>query len=160
QRGAFVRGWFSEDAEKAAGVLGLVQGSPAMGDLASNGLLLTLTCFTAERHALDPETTRRVDIYRCVVRDIVRGAWREDALPERSPRVEALLRLCQRLAWELFQPAPERSVFLVSEVWDAVERLSRAASMDWVEQVLTQLQEVGFLVSPGTGRLMFLHRTF
>jgi hypothetical protein len=156
----FVRGWFPDCEERASATLSLVQGNPAMDDLASNGLLLTLTCFTAERHALDPEDTRRVDVYRLVARDVVRGAWRDDAIPENHPRVTSLLRLCRRLAWKLFKSAPERSVFADDEVCDAIERVSGSRSIDWVEEVISQLRTVGLLVSPGVNQVMFLHRTF
>src|SRR5262249_658219 len=117
QRRRFVRGWYPNDDEHGARVLELVQGNPSLAAAGSNGLLLTLVCFSGERHALG-SGTRRVDVYRRVMRDLVRAAWREDALPETDAHVRTLLRLMRRVAWELFSANPSRTVFGDEEVRD------------------------------------------
>jgi HEAT repeat protein len=161
----FISRWFQgqwQGEPHAQQVRELVQGNPRFEGLTQCPLLLTLTCVVAERHPL-PADARRVDLYRRILRDMVRRVWGPNPLPANHPKVIELISLLQRLAWSLFDPDnPGRTFFRDSEVYSRLARAVdslRLAGRD-TTQVLEELQQTGLLVCPSSGQLMFLHRTF
>jgi hypothetical protein len=160
QRRAFIDNWFKDDESKKSRVRELGQANPQFGDLTRNPLLLTLTCATAEKHELSPQQARRVDLYRYIVRDIARGAWKEDARVN-DQQISLLVRLLQSAAWELFHPDPRRTSFDDNEWIDALLKAGKALPVTWhLDKVFLQLKVGGFVVSPAIGQSMFVHRSF
>lgn len=160
QRRLFISNWLSDNDTRRARVLDLLQSNSQFSDLASNALLLTLTCAIAERHDLSPDEMRRVDLYRLIVPDMVQGVWRDNPLDADDPRVSVITRLLRQIAWELFRVNPARTAFSDDELMDVIKQASGLASSEWLEQTMRDLRATGLLVSPASGRRMFLHRTF
>jgi HEAT repeat protein len=161
QRRQFVHNWFKHDTRCQANVLELVQGNPQFGDLTRNALLLTLTCATVERHELRPDETRRVDLYRFIVRDMVREVWKDDALADDDPHVSLMVRLLRHVVWALYRVNPARTLFPDDEWIDEIVRAAKGLGLRWdTQEVLDELRATGLLVSPALGKRMFLHRTF
>jgi len=159
QRREFLGNWFKDDAVRRAHVVEILQGDPQFGDLTRNALLLTLTCATAECHDALPDEARRIDLYRLIVPDMVRGIWKDNTLAADDPRISVMLRLLQRVAWELFLANPARAAFTDDELMDAIERTNGSSSAEWLEQTVRELRATGLLISPASGQRMFLHRT-
>jgi HEAT repeat protein len=158
QRQQFVDKWFSHDAAAKGRLIQLVQSNPLFDDLTRHGLLLTITCATAERHSLEA-AVRRVEMYRFAVRDMVRQIWKEDATAKDDPAIGGMLRLLRHVAWSLFQRDPARNLFSEDELSQVV-RDARESGPGWSEaRVLKALRRTGLIVSPAEGRRMFLHRT-
>jgi formylglycine-generating enzyme required for sulfatase activity len=164
RRSFIVERWFSGDPVAGARVLALVEGHPQFQDMAINGLSLTLICATAERHHLDPETTRRVHLYDLAVRDMVRRAHKVNPLPDDSLEVENRLLVLPRVAWTLFQSHAADKVFSYPEWHKALLASCTAEQIAdpprFAKELTYDLAETGLLVSPASGTWMFLHRTF
>jgi hypothetical protein len=103
QRRAFVEEWFCESQRPdwQARVQELVAG-PAMGTMSQNAFLLTLICAEAEIREL-PLNARRPHLYFWIVRDLIRGAWRQVPPPvdENDPGLDVQIRRLRRVCWEL-----------------------------------------------------------
>ena len=162
QRRQFIGKWYKNDtSSRRARVDELLKDNPQFGDLTRNALLLTLTCATAERHALSPDTARRVDLYRLILRDMVRGVWKENPRSDGDPHVSLLVLVLEQVAWELFRSNPARNLFPDVEVIAKVIRASSDLRLQWdTGSVLKDLRATGLLVSPASAQQMFLHRTF
>ena len=98
----------------------------------------------------------RVDLYRAVIRAMVRGGWNDS-----DSQIPAYIRLIQRLAWNLFFPNPARAMFKEEECHDAAREALTYYAEDWTpRELLSFLQGRGILVRPYPGAYSFLHRTF
>jgi formylglycine-generating enzyme required for sulfatase activity len=131
QREFIVSRWFRDDAALGARVLALINAHSQFRDLATNGLLLTLICSTAERHPeIDPATTHRVHLYNWAVRDMVRGAHK-NLLQERDPIVRRRQLVLAHAAWTLFQKHPRDN--LAHAAWTLFQKgaLDNQAHAAW-----------------------------
>jgi hypothetical protein len=101
-----------------------------------------------------------VDLYRFIVRDMVRGAWKEKVRSDDDPHVSLMARLLRQLAWSLFRVNPARTLFSDDEWIDEVVKACKELNLQWsTEEVLTELRATGLLVSPASGQRRLLHRT-
>jgi len=154
---AFVSRWFDRTPEKRPDVLDLIAGHPQLQDMAGNGLMLTLICATREHHEFD-RSTRRVELYDLIVRDmvgLVRRAPRRVSPEEVSWRLSAL----KEVAWSFFEEQPS-SNSMEPNAWR--RRLVAACAPFEIKPapLHEDLKKEGLLVSHEKEGLRFLHRSF
>lgn len=161
QRWQFMNNWFPNDEQRRSRLQELAQASPQFDDLTRNALLLTLTCATVENQKLSPEQTRRVDLYRSVVPDMLRRVWREDAHRADSEGPEEIYLLLQHVAWSLFRDDPRRTLFSYKELRRALQNACHTLEMkSKPEALLSDLRRTGLIIAPVSSRRMFVHRSF
>ena len=144
----------------------LVERHERFRDLATNGLLLTLMCLAAnDRRRTFDATTRRIHLYGWTVRDMLRGAHRA-AADDDAVEVEERLLVLARATWAVFAEQPGDSPFSYLAWKRALqaacedEHINEAHVDAFRTALIEQLKVVGLLVSPSSGELMFLHRSF
>ncbi|MBA4063621.1 MAG: hypothetical protein C0501_07895 [Isosphaera sp.] len=123
-RAAFVAAWFRTSARPdwQARVQELAAGA-GLQQMSRNAFLLTLLCAEAEVRDL-PASARRPTLYRWIVLDLLRGAWRQDPPPidENDATLDVQLRVLRRACWHLLGPSPARYAFARDEWFDALEQ--------------------------------------
>lgn len=161
QRAFVAERWFVGDAAGAERVIALIKGHPHFGDMTINGLLLTLTCATAERDPDLPATTHRVDLYDRMVRNIVSRAHKANPVRDQV-EIRNRLQVLGDLAWRLFPLRPGEKEFNDDEWDDAATEACEARGLDraWRTRLEHDISEAGLLVSRTDGWWGFLHRTF
>ena len=165
QRRRFLAAWFPNTLHQARAerVRSMIQGNASLTEVARNALLLTLACAVGETRNLNPHTTRRKDLYYWMVRDLIRGAWKENPRRDDDASLDEETEAIQRMALELFQPNPAQTLFPIARCRTLLS--SQGYSTKQVTGLLNKWTQHGLLlyaVDPTTqqaGRF-FLHRTF
>lgn len=160
QQRAFLHARFG-GSPKAAQIEALLDSHPQFGDMATNGLMLTLICDTAERHPI-AAGTRRVELYNLMLRDMVGRARRPNRIPGRSPIIGERLDVLREAVWGFFELRPDRTSL------DEVEWRKRlfaawgtlGLDVPQFAQFAQDMREAGLLVSHQDDFLRFLHRSF
>ncbi|HBI45532.1 MAG TPA: hypothetical protein DDY78_22155 [Planctomycetales bacterium] len=165
QRQDFLKGWFKDgqDDGRRDRVRGLIDGHASLREVGRNALLLTLACAESELRRMEPETTRRVHLYYWVVRDLMRGAWKDKPQDDSDPAADRELRTLRRFAWGLFRPEPARIIFDNDQLFDVLNGLGYDDLR--AEEQLRKWGNCGLLlpgIATDTKRAgtFFLHRTF
>jgi nucleoside phosphorylase/HEAT repeat protein len=155
-REEFINKWFGVDKAGRGRVLERVNANSRFADLTLNPLLLSLTCTAAENNALTP-STRRVDLYRMVLRAFISGGWVFDD----DPLIPLTVRILRHVAWDLFSPNPTRNIFSDDQWLNTINAAIKLEGENLVgSKVLADLQDRGIIVMPAPGLRSFLHRTF
>lgn len=157
QQRTFIRTWYGQ-SPKADDLWSLLDGHPQFRDMATNGLMLTLICATAELHPI-AKGTRRVELYEWILRDMVGRVRTRNPIPSASPIIGERLDVLREVAWSFFSQRPDNTS--LDEV-DWKKRLIAACGslMLEVPQFAQDLRDAGLLVSHQDGYLRFLHRSF
>ena len=156
----FVDLWFDEDDDKTARALKTLRTSPRMRDMASNGLLLSLTCSVLTEGGLTEDATR-ADVYEQVIERFCQGEWRKSGDATCLVRRSLMRRILGHVAWTLFQRNPAGNA-ASDDRWDdaMVDAKSKVGVDVGVDTIFEWLSDSGLIVHPGRGQTAFLHRSF
>jgi len=161
RRREFINRWLRRKGGRGPRLLEAVHSDQRLGEVTRNGLLLTLACAAAGQRILRQDT-RRVDLYRLIVRDMVRGEWRDGSKGKDSRDVSVIMDMLRRCAWTLFQEDPARTQFADGKVREALRSAGcHSPHPKWTpDRVLDEMCKVGLFSCPSDAHLMFLHRSF
>jgi HEAT repeat protein len=174
QQRAMVRKFFSEHSAQAVRLERLLNVNYSMRHACCTPLLMTFACLLHTEGEVGPDTNY-AQLYAKVRAKLFSGTWRgiDPSWKGQLPKLEALLRLLEETAWELFSGAPESNSF-TSRQWVrcinlAVKRLRKYDELDespiGANDFLEELTRIGVLAFGGEGKnkidntWSFVHRT-
>ncbi|MBA4063625.1 MAG: hypothetical protein C0501_07915 [Isosphaera sp.] len=161
QQATFRKEWFERAAnpDRRAAVEALARGNPSVAEMGRNALLLSLVCAVSEEKDLDPQNTRRPDVYEAIVDQLYRAVWKET--PTEQEDLATQISVLQHVSWQLFRKNPAGWSFHATKEWvPAIEKARRGKLDMTVATFRRGLRASGLVVDTGNGTEAFLHRTF
>jgi HEAT repeat protein len=160
---AIIEKFFSEEISQARILQKLLRENYVLQHACRTPLLLTFACLLHSENLLQSGVTY-TDLYNVILRQLVKGEWRNVAEPLAASEVdeERAMRQLETIAWNLFRQSPERNLFTLDE-WRSAESRVSPASLD-PDELLKKLERVGVVVfagydGRGDSQWSFAHRS-
>jgi len=157
----FVQKWFGEGNPKGDALNLRLTNNLSLTHACANPLVLTLACLATEEENLAPET-RRADLYRLAVRDLLRKRGKGEPLTRTDNDVTAWLKVLKPVARRLFESGSESSGFPRQDI---LKRIKDIGFTGKPEDLFTHLVQSRILQN--TSRMegddvlyTFIHRSF
>jgi hypothetical protein len=157
QQDAFVEKWFPGRPKSIKRARGLIDSSPIMREIASNGLILTLICAFAE-HSSGAHPTEQ-GLYEWAIDDLLRRAHTPNSLPLGDPALALRHDVLIRTASALSGMRPGRTVFTSADWHTAISSACEGAPEGSLAKTLTEeLVKSGLLVTQTPSQWRFLNQ--